>query len=83
MVVLVAPAIFGAAPGAGLSDDFSANDVAKAIGPLLMAALGALMTRLTAGSAVAPAMATLLSLVGGTCFLAFSLLYRRCGWPPF
>jgi hypothetical protein len=42
-----------------------------------MAALGAALAWLTAGSTVGPAMATLLSLVGGICFLAFSLLYRR------
>jgi hypothetical protein len=62
-----------------MSDEFSESDIAKIIGHPIMVALGAALAWLTAGRspAIGSALATLLSIVGGIAFLAFSLMYRR------
>jgi hypothetical protein len=60
-----------------MADAGSSGDVAKAIGHLMMAALGGVLPWLTAGSTTGPALTTLFSILGGICALVFSLLYRR------
>jgi hypothetical protein len=61
-----------------MADELSANDVATALGAPIMAALGAAISWMVAGSnSVETALKTLLAVIGGICFLAFSLIYRR------
>jgi hypothetical protein len=65
--------------GAERRGRFSESDFAKTIGHPVMVALGAALAWLTAGASgtIGPALTALLSAVGGTSFLAFSLMYRR------
>lgn len=64
-------------PEAGMTEQFP-ESVAKAIGHLIMMALGALLAWLIAGSTcVGSALVPLLSFLGGVCGGVFSVFYQR------
>jgi hypothetical protein len=58
-------------------DAISGGDVVKAVGHLMMVAVGVVLPWLTAGSTAGPALTALFSILGGICALVFSLMYRR------
>jgi formylglycine-generating enzyme required for sulfatase activity len=66
-------------PGEHKSEQNSASDLSKTVGYLAMAALGAVVSWLTAGqsAALGPALTALLSVFGGISALAISLIYGR------
>src|ERR1700730_6600822 len=58
-------------------DAISSGDVVKAVGHLMMVAVGVALPWLTAGSTAGPALTALFSILGGICALVFSVMYRR------